>query len=277
MKTVTSVSGGKTSAYLAKHYPADYNIFALVRIEDRRCSPKDKKLVQNISDKIGMEFIATAESDLTLTAVFDLEQLIGKEIIWVTGQTFEQVIFKKKALPNLMMRFCTTELKLRPIFEYCQNIIGEFVSMNLGIRYDEMERGFDTKTGLKREEKPFKTVIGKHTNGNNKWAETQWRHTNYPLILDKINHFHVKQWADSTDIIFPPDSNCVGCFWKHPMQLRKNWENEPLKMQWFSDMEKKMHRKFKKEGTYEQFLQIAIQQDFIFGGGAGCSSGFCTN
>jgi len=276
MKTVTSVSGGKTSAYLAKHYKSDYNIFALVRIEDIRCTPKDKKLVQNISDRIGMEFIATAESDLTLTAVLDLEQLIGKEIIWVTGETFEQVIFKKKALPNLMMRFCTTEMKLRPIFEYCQKNFEDKVYMNLGIRYDEKERAYD-KFGKKREEKPFKTIVGQHPNGNNKWAEIQWRYTRYPLITYKVNHWHVKEWADSTDIIFPPDSNCVGCFWKHPMQLRKNWENEPLKMQWFSDMEKKMHRKFKKEGTYEQFLQISIQQDFIFGGGAGCSSGFCTN
>jgi hypothetical protein len=75
MKTITSISGGKTSAYLAKHYPTDENIFALIRIEDRRCTPKDKSLVQKISDKIGMEFIATAESDSTLKVIFDLEQL----------------------------------------------------------------------------------------------------------------------------------------------------------------------------------------------------------
>ena len=37
MKTVNSISGGKTSAYIAKHYPADINIFSLVRIEDREC------------------------------------------------------------------------------------------------------------------------------------------------------------------------------------------------------------------------------------------------
>jgi hypothetical protein len=88
MKTINSLSGGKTSSYLAKHFPADYNIFSLVRIEDRRCTPKDEKLVKFISDKIGQEFIATAESDITLKAVIDLEQLIGQEIIWVTGRTF---------------------------------------------------------------------------------------------------------------------------------------------------------------------------------------------
>ena len=72
MKSITSISGGKTSAYLAKHYPTDENIFALVRIEDRKWTPKDKTLVQKVSDKIGMEFIATAESDTTLALMFDL-------------------------------------------------------------------------------------------------------------------------------------------------------------------------------------------------------------
>ena len=31
MITVNSVSGGKTSAYIAANYPADYDVFALVR------------------------------------------------------------------------------------------------------------------------------------------------------------------------------------------------------------------------------------------------------
>jgi hypothetical protein len=88
MKTVNSISGGKTSSYLAKHYPADYNLFSLVRIEDKNCTPKDKKLVQLVSDKIGTEFIATAESDLTLKVVLDLEQVIGSEIKWLIGDTF---------------------------------------------------------------------------------------------------------------------------------------------------------------------------------------------
>lgn len=77
MITVNSISGGKTSSYLVKHYPSDYNLFALVQVEDVKCAPKDKKLIQLVSDKIGKEFIATVESDLTLKVVLDLEQYIG--------------------------------------------------------------------------------------------------------------------------------------------------------------------------------------------------------
>ena len=183
MKTINSLSGGKTSSYLAVNYPADYNIFSLVRIEDKKCTPKDLKLVQLISDKIGMEFIATAESDLTLKAVLDLEQLIQKEIIWVTGNTFEVVNRKAtggKGLPNQAWRFCTTEMKMRPIFDWWFKNIGEKVKMGIGFRYDEMERAERLSTS-------FKGIVGKSKTGNrNKWNDIEWRQGYFPLIEDKI-------------------------------------------------------------------------------------------
>jgi len=96
-KLVNSLSGGKTSSYMAVHYPADVNVFALITIEDRRATPKDKKLVQMVSDKIGKEFIATAEDNRTLIVMFDLEQIIGKEIIWLNERTYDS-LFREKSI-----------------------------------------------------------------------------------------------------------------------------------------------------------------------------------
>lgn len=268
MKTINSLSGGKTSSFLAKHHPAEYNIFSLVRIEDKRCTPKDAKLVQFISDKIGQEFIATAESDITLKAVIDLEQLIGQEIIWVTGKTFDQVIKKAKAIPNQQLRFCTTELKMRPIWDWWYKNLNEKVKMGIGYRYDELERADRLSTS-------FKGIIGQSANGRNKWKEIEWREGYIPLIDKKITHYDVQKWADSTSLIFPADSNCVGCFRKPIQQLRKNWDLEAEKMQWFADQEKKAT--WKKEGTYLQFKEIGLQMDFNFGTGSGCQAGFCTD
>jgi len=270
MIKVNSLSGGKTSSYMAVHCPADYNIFALVRIEADYCKPKDESIVKYVSDKIGMDFIATAESDKTLYVVRDLEQLIGKDIKWVTGDTFESVIFKKKALPNMMWRFCTTQMKMQPIFDYCQNEIKEVVNMHIGFRFDEQER-------VNKENTKFKTIIGQSENGRNKWAEIYWRELIYPLISMRITNYDVTQWAKSTNLIFPKDSNCVGCFWKPIQQLRKNWDEEPQKMRWFAEMETKMKRKFKKEMSYNNVKKIGLQQDFIFGAGAGCQAGYCTD
>ena len=271
MKVINSLSGGKTSSYLAFHYPADYNIFSLIRIEDERCKPKDDSIIKFVSDKIGQEFIATAESDLTLKAVMDLEQLIGKEIIWVTGRTFEDVNRKAtggKGLPNQQWRFCTTEMKMRPIFDWWFKNIGEKCLMGIGFRYDEKERAERLST-------KFKGIVGKRGT-KNKWEEIEWREGYFPLIEDKVNHFKVKQWADSTNLIFPLDSNCVGCFHKPMQQLRKNWDLEADKMQWFSDQEG-LKKRWKKEGFYSDFKNLGIQQDFNFGTGSGCQAGFCTD
>ena len=272
MKTVNSISGGKTSAFMAINYPSDYNLFSIVCIEAKYAKPKDKNLVKFISDKIGKEFIATAESDKTLYVVRDLEQKMGREINWVAGDTFEQVIKKKKAIPNQMWRFCTTEMKMKPIFEYCQKEIGEIVEMQVGFRYDEKERGERNKTNTH-----FKTVVGQSDNGRNKWAEIEWRTLSFPLIENKTTHLEVYKWSLNIGLDFPKDSNCVGCFHKPIQQLRKNWDDEQLKMRWFDEMEDKMKRRFKKEMGYDQIKEIGLQQDFNFGTGSGCNAGFCTD
>lgn len=271
MITVNSLSGGKTSSYMAYHYPADYNIFSLVRIEDIKCKPKDKSLIKYVSDKIGMEFIATAESDLTLYVIRDLEQLIGKEIIWVIGKTFEDVNRKAtggKGLPNQQWRFCTTEMKMRPIWDWWFKNIGEKIKMGIGFRYDEKERSERLTTS-------FKGIVGKR-GIRNKWETIEWREGYFPLIEDKINHFHVKHWADKSGLNFPLDSNCVGCFHKPIQQLRKNFDTEKEKMEWFANQESESKR-WKKEMNYNQIKKVGLQEDFIFGTGSGCQAGFCTD
>jgi len=273
MIKVNSISGGKTSAFMALNYPADIELFALVCIESEYCKPKDKGLVQFVSDKIGRDFVATAESDKTLVVVRDLEQLLGREIKWVVGDTFEQVIKKKKAIPNQMWRFCTTEMKMKPIFDYCQKEVGEIVEMQVGFRYDEKERGERNKDNTH-----FKTIVGKSKNGTrNKWAEIEWRALSFPLIDSQISHYSVYQWSQNSGLDFPADSNCVGCFWKPFQQLRKNWDDEPQKMRWFAEMEKEMQRQWKKEMSYSSAKKIGLQQDFFFGTGSGCQAGFCTD
>jgi len=269
MKTVNSISGGRTSAYMAWHYPADHEVFAVVLIGDKNCTPSDKGLVKIVSDKLGRDFIATAESDLTLRVVLNLEQKTGRNIDWVAGKTFESVNKSKSAIPNQQWRFCTTEMKMRPIWDWWLANIGEKIRMGIGFRYDEIERAERLTTS-------FKGIVGKQkTGGRNKWEEIEWREGYFPLIENRITHYPVKQWADKSGLVFPEDSNCVGCFHKSPQQLRVNFDNEPIKMQWFEDQERKST--WKKEISYKEIRNIWVQKGFNFGEGAGCNGGFCTD
>ena len=45
--TVNSLSGGKTSSYIAANYPADYNVFALVRMNGEKTINDLKKWLFN--------------------------------------------------------------------------------------------------------------------------------------------------------------------------------------------------------------------------------------
>jgi len=270
MNTIHSLSGGKTSSYMAVHYPADYNIFALVRIDDVNCKPKDSAIIKYVSEKINQEFIATAEDDSTLFAMMELEQIIGKEIIWVTGNSFDYIIDKKGGwLPSVLRRFCTTEMKIKPIFDWWYAHIGEKIRMGIGYRYDEMERKTRFSTS-------FRGIVGKRGT-RNKWEDIEWREGWFPLIDDKISYPKIIEWAENCGIFFPNDSNCVGCFHKRDMQIRKNWIDNPEKLLWFSNQEKKGKVTWKNGISYDKIKELSIQQDFIFGGGSGCQGGFCTD
>ena len=131
MKTVNSLSGGKTSSYIAANYPADYNVFSLVRTDDKNCMFPDAKIRQEVSDRLGTEFIGTLEEDMIIYTMLDLEQFIGSKIDWVTGKTFDEITVRngKRYLPNVTQRFCTTEMKLQPIFDWWRKEINEVVKM----------------------------------------------------------------------------------------------------------------------------------------------------
>ena len=103
MKTVNSISGGKTSSYIAANYPADYNVFALVRTDDKNCMYPDAKVRQIVSDKIGKAVIGTLEDDVIINTMLDLEQFIGQKINWVTGKTFDKIIIRKDKKYLLML------------------------------------------------------------------------------------------------------------------------------------------------------------------------------
>ena len=81
MKTVNSVSGGQTSAFLMKHYPADYNVFALVKIMDKACAPKDPWIKKYAESKMNEEFVATLEDDVIFYTLSDLEQFTAKKLL----------------------------------------------------------------------------------------------------------------------------------------------------------------------------------------------------
>lgn len=278
MKTVNSISGGKTSAYIAANYKADYNVFALVRTSDESIRFKDRKLAQMVEDRLQMPFIGTLEDDIIINTIFDLEQFIGQEITWVSGDTFDDVIKKRSALPNLAMRFCTTEMKIVPIKNWWQKEINEVVEMRIGYRANETRRANNAlaKCDVDGTESD-KFIIGKRGD-RNKWGLLPFRVPKFPLIEDGIYKDNVEKFWKDKPVRFASLNNCVGCFHRSFALLRKMKDWQPDKMQWFADQEDKTNRRFKAEFEYLEVMKSTMSLELFpedFGGNDGCESGYC--
>jgi len=279
MKTVNSLSGGKTSAYIAAHYPADYDVFALVRIEDENCRFKDEKIRREIEDRIQAPFIGTAEEDAIIYTMLDLEQYIGREISWVTGLTFDEVVRTKGGwLPNKLHRYCTTNMKLIPIFEWWYKEIGEPANMRIGFRANEQRRA---KKMIERKNEngllEIKATVSKHPDGRNKWQVFEWQAPSFPLITDNIYKDTIEEYWKDKPVRFAWMNNCVGCFHRNEILLKKMFERNPEKMQWFADQEIGRGGKgtWKTGVTYEQIKNYKLQFELFEDDFDECDSGYC--
>ena len=280
MKTINSLSGGKTSSYIAAHYPADYNVFSLVRTDDKKCLFPDAKIRQEVSDRLGTEFIGTLEEDAIIYTMLDLEQYIGQKIEWVTGKTFDEIIVRKdkKYLPNVTQRFCTTEMKLKPIFNWWQKKINKPIKMNIGYRSNEGSRA---KTMLSKTNEnglsTFKTIVGKRKT-QNKWADIEWQKPMFPLIKDNIYKDTIEKYWNNKPVRFAYMNNCVGCFHRTPILLKHLSDKHPNKYQWFIDAEQDTGynvRTFKNGMNYEQ-IKNSFKQTSLFDDDFNeCDSGYC--
>lgn len=258
-QTWCSISGGQSSAYLAANYPCDVLLFALVTINDRQCTPKDKKIVQLVSDKIGREFIATAEDDTILATILDLEQYVGQSIAWVAGKPFDEL--SKTSLPNIMWRFCTRDMKIRPMFEYWKRTHGEPVDMLIGFRSGEENRS-------------KRMLDNCDENGLRSYNKTPWQKPVFPMVEEGIKRDRVVSFWKDKPVRFAPQNNCVGCFHRNPLVLRKMFDLHPEKMAWFADMERRKNAQWKSEITYEEISRHNPQHEIDFEEW-GCDSGHC--
>lgn len=280
MKTVNSLSGGKTSSYIAANYPADYDVFSLVRIEDKNAIFPDKKIRQQIEDRIQAPFIATAEDDMIVYTMLDLEQFIGRKITWVTGKTFDDITTRKDKvyLPNKVQRFCTVEMKIEPMFYWWAENIGEPIEMRIGFRANETRRAKNmldrcNSKGLTE----FKATFEKHKDGRNKWENIAYQKPSFPLIEANIYKDTIEQFWLNKPVRFAYMNNCVGCFHKSPLLLRKMWDKHPSKLEWFAKREREStnNANWRSDMSYDEIKKWNSQFELFDDDFNECDSGYC--
>jgi len=320
MITVNSLSGGKTSSFLEMHYPADVSLFALVCIDSHNANAGsttfkiDNHVRQIVNDKLQkycshqLEFLGTAEDPLIIKTMLDLEQMTGREIVWLRGKGFQSLVETKQTLPNKHHRWCTTEFKIKPIFEHLLMYHSLPCKMRVGFRSDEAHRvnnfkdtfmysthcefvydniGEDVPGNMKKvllkckvtpEDCEINYYHGWSLLHRHRWAEIPFRIGEFPLVEDGITQSDVQRFWRDKDIQFPLDSNCQFCFWKHPQQLRQNFETQPATMNSMVmiEMMKDDKSTFHHTMAMKDIRDIGIQTNLFQMQCGGCHGGYCT-
>lgn len=257
-KWVGSLSGGESSSYMEEMFPSELPIFSVVCI-DKGCDHKtDPSIVKYARDKfekycpIYPDFFVTAEQDATLLAMIELEQHLGREIVWVRGESFDSIIGRRhesfKAgnnpwLPSWKRRYCTELMKLLPIFEYLYLNGHTPCHMNIGFRADEttdrVHKFYYDKDGNAKNPHFFKYPISSNYFGafRKSWKDIYYRRAHFPLRDNGVTKEMVQSYWRGK-IKFPKISNCVGCFHKNIETLAVMCNLEPAKMRWFAEQEK---------------------------------------
>lgn len=279
MKTVTSVSGGKTSSMMAIEFPTDHYIFAVVLTDHLPSAPKDKGLVREIQDRIPW-FVASHEADLTLLNMLRLEQELGKRIDWVASEysldryiakdtdlpryrsnnltgkgTLDAIIVYKRMLPNHRVRFCTEETKLVPMFWHCylNYFDGMPLIMNIGFRWDEPKRVGSWTCDKDRFKFPKSCSI--HGGRRQKHSSIEWRVSQFPMFDAGISKLDVAKYWLEKGWQFPEISNCRFCFHHRDIEQQKQAQIEPANLQWWLEQEEKSGHTFGKRPLVDILAQ----------------------
>ena len=241
--TCISFSGGRTSAYM------------LWRVLEEHGGLPDEAVVcfanTGKEDEATLEFVNDCSVNWSVPIVW-LEytpnqpkfKVVNYETANRVGDPFSQLISKRSFLPNSVMRFCTTELKINPISAYMKSIgVNEFETM-AGIRADEPKRLVKMRQSLRA---PLAAAGVTQID-----VQKFWSNNGFDLGLefrDKVT----------------PLGNCDLCFMKGLHQIASIIQQQPSRAVWWAEQESKIGGRFSKDRPdYASMIKFAKEQTDMF-------------
>lgn len=139
-----------------------------------------------------------------------------------SGEPFEALIAKKGYLPNSQARFCSVELKVRVMRDFCRAMDWAHWKSVVGLRADEPPR-------VARAHKA-------NAAGKERWQAVM------PLAVAGISNRDVRAFWREQDFdlqLMPFEGNCDACFLKARPKLFEIERTSPGTLQWWADQERK--------------------------------------
>lgn len=246
-------SGGRTSAYLL------YNMINYI--------PKEKIMVNFANtgreDEATLEFVRDCENDLKMKfnwLEYDVDETNldskGKPKKWFkivdyktasrNGEPLRKSIDRNNFVPNLMVRNCTIESKIRTMenFRESQNVKKDDCIVYIGIRWDEPKR-------WSKNVNQFPDIFDQIA-----YPLVDWKVTKQ-MVLDfwKSKPFDLK--------LVEPFGNCDLCYLKSTKKRIAVLKQKPEVAKFWSDIEQHYGQQFDREYSVKQLYKIATGEALI--------------
>lgn len=251
------LSGGRTSGMLLKHlldanpdWREDWHILFQ---NTGREMPETLDFIQQMSQNWGANVTWLEYT----TDNAELFQIVGHNSADRSGKPFEQLIEKKKMLPNVVMRFCTEEMKIRTAKRYLQSLGYEYWYTVVGFRADETSRVSGLEKRRRERETPLTPLY--HAGITKQMVSDWWK--NQPFNLNLPDN------GGKT-----PLGNCDGCFLKSEKNLASLCRTHPDRAEWWAEQETKVKKAgtadsagtFNKDTSWRELIEfVRNQPDFI--------------
>lgn len=241
------LSGGRTSGKMLRHTldanPVWHPDWHILFQNTGREMPETLDYVQAMSNNWGCK-ITWLEYTTDNEAFF---QVVGHNSANRDGKPFAQLIEKRRMLPNVMMRFCTEEMKIRTAKRYLLSLGYTAWHTVIGFRADEPKRVFNLNNRKRERETPLTPLY--HAGVTKRMVYQWWKEQTFNLKLPDNNGK-------------TPLGNCDGCFLKSEKTLAYLARNYPDRAAWWAAQEQKI----KKAGTTDTagtFHKDTAWQDLI--------------
>jgi 3'-phosphoadenosine 5'-phosphosulfate sulfotransferase (PAPS reductase)/FAD synthetase len=192
------------------------------------------------------------------------------------GEPFAELIRSKMYLPNPMTRFCTSELKIRPMFRWLRDTgrLADGLDMMVGIRADEMRRVVKMRNGKNSESAKITNLVPLADAGVTVGTvQAFWAVQPFNLELPTYNGRTLA-------------GNCDLCFLKPAAQVASLIREKPARAIWWvaqEDYAKSIQNTPGSRGirfrwdrpSYAQMAQITIDQADMFDESEEAAACFC--
>jgi 3'-phosphoadenosine 5'-phosphosulfate sulfotransferase (PAPS reductase)/FAD synthetase len=245
-----SFSGGRSSAMMAKimldNYPKEQLIFTFANTGKEM--PETLDFVNECDKRWGLGVVWIewcAEKGYNV---------VNYKTASKAGEPFEQLVIKRKYLPNQQTRFCTGDLKVKPMKRYLVAQGYKHWQAAIGIRKDEPNRYFKLKNQKQKDRWDYIFPL--------------W---DFGITKSDVAKFWQQQGFDLG--IHSNLGNCDFCFLKGMGKKLTQARLMPDRLQWWIDMEQKIGATFHKGYSYTEIAQLNKNPTLFDDNDIGCFCG----